>query len=114
MAYTMCDTEIEVNSLIFSCSGQVEFDYEGGDPGDYYTPPVGASANDISIILDEVHDDEDKEVTDPKVLEDISQALKDYYNDNQDILTDDWEETAMETAAANRYDEMMERMNDDY
>jgi len=114
MAYTMDDVEIEMGGLTYYCKGQVEFDYEGGDPGDFHTPPVASSAEDINIILDESHDEDGNEVTDKKTLEDIRKALEAHYEKNTKVLTDDWEETAMEIAASNRYDEYIERMNSEY
>ena len=114
MAYTYECEPVEMGGVTYACSGQVEFTYVPGDRGDWGSQPYSSHVEDISIVLDEAYDEEDDEVTDEKVLEDIRKALTKHYENNQKILTDDWEETAMEAAASNRYDEMMERMNDEY
>lgn len=114
MAHTMEDTMVETGGETYSCSGQVEFTYVPGDKGDWGSESYSSHAVDINIILDEAWDENDESVTDKKILEDIRVALAKHYDSNQDILTNEWEETAMETAAINRYDAMMERMNDEY
>jgi len=114
MAYTMDDVDIEMGGLTYYCKGQVEFTYEPGDKGDWGSQPYDSSAQDINVILDESHDEDGNEVTDKKTLEDIRKALEAHYEKNTKVLTDDWEETAMEIAASNRYDEYVERMNSEY
>lgn len=114
MPYTMECEMVELAGETYACSGQVEFTYVPGDDGDWGSQPYSSHVEDINIILDEAFDEDDGYVTDKKILEDLRVALHKHYDNNQRILTDDWENDASELAAANRHDEIMERMHDDY
>jgi hypothetical protein len=114
MSYEYEYEPIELRGYTYACSGKVEFTYVPGDKGDWGSQPYDSHAEDVNIILKEVLDEDDESVTDEAILKELRTALEKHYNNNQDILTDDWEETAMEVAASNRHDEYIERMNSEY
>lgn len=114
MSYTYDGLEIEDNGKHYYCSGSVEFEYEAGEPDHKPaegggTPGCDASAKNISAILDEASDCEDNDITDPKELEQVRLCVEARFQDNQSELVESWESDAMEMAASNRFDELMDR-----
>jgi hypothetical protein len=110
MSYTFEGEVVELNKEDFFCSGSVSYTYEPGDKGGPHSQPYSAQAIDIEVTITEAHDPDDEEVTDEKILKLLRRELVSHFENNQDKLTGYWEECAEETAAANRYDDYIERM----
>ena len=110
MSYAFEGQDVESYGEVFFCSGSVSYTYEPGDEGGLYSQPYSAQAVDIAVTITEAHDPDDEKVTDEKILKILREKLVSHFEKNQDTLTDYWEECAQEAAAANRYDDYMERM----
>ena len=101
--YNFEDLEITLGEgFEFSCTGEVEFEYEAGEPDEPWgywgaTPGCASSASGIECIdLDAVTwDAQDKEVKPTeKELKELKESVEVYFLDNQEILTEDVEKYA--------------------
>lgn len=115
------DIPVQVDGEIYQCSGELEYEYNPGDRGDWGSPPVYAHTSDIKVLtLDEVTKDADNEdgyisINEPssELTEKLCSAIVSTFENDDSVLVEEWENDALEHAAANRYDEYMERMSDE-
>jgi hypothetical protein len=115
------ELEIALDGEVYQCSGELEYEYNPGDRGDWGSAPISAHASDIKVLtLDEVTMDADNEdgyiwvEPSSELAEKLCKYIVDTYEEDDSELVDEWETDAMELAASNRYDEYVERMHDEY
>ena len=101
--YNFEDLEITLGEgFEFSCTGEVEFEYEAGEPDEQLghwgaTPGCASSASgiecvDLEAITWDAQDNEVKPTE--KELKELKESVEVYFLDNQEILTESHEESA--------------------
>ena len=116
------DIPVQVDGEIYQCSGELEYEYNPGDRGDWGSAPISAHTSDIKVLtLDEVTKDADNEdgyisINEPssELTEKLCNAIVSTFENDDSVLVEEWENDAMELAASNRHDAYVERMRDDY
>ena len=115
------DIPVQVDGEIYQCSGELEYEYNPSDRGDWGSAPISAHTSDIQVLtLDEVTMDADNEdgyiwvEPSSELSEKLCKYIVDTYEEDDSELVDEWETDAMELAASNRHDAYVERMRDDY
>jgi hypothetical protein len=100
MEYKFYDIEITIDEELYMCTGTISFEYEPGEPDEPWgyhgaTPGYASSANDIDVLnlasavwCDEFGQPYDKSLI---MRSEICDAIVDYFENNNSILTDEVE-----------------------
>lgn len=97
-SYAFYHVEVIIDGKEYMCSGEVEFEYEPGEPDEKWgyhgaTPGYGPSASSICVTcMDEVSWEDDKRVLHTDMndfpMDDIKADIESHFDDNQDELID--------------------------
>ena len=96
--YGFYNVEVIIDGKEYMCSGEVEFEYEPGEPDEKWghhgaTPGYGPEASSIYVTcMDEVSWEDDKGVLHTDMndfpMDDIKADIESHFDDNQDELID--------------------------